>query len=178
MPDILKGLGVFLLVVGGSFGVWGCSGKPQEIAYGQDTCAFCQMGISDPRFAAEIVTKKGRVYKFDSIECMIAAVITGKIPKEEVKTYWVKDFATQEWIHARQAYFLQAVKIRSPMGVNLLAFATRREMENAKQRYEGLEHTFEDLPNVIRTSGLLRRIQQHLGPMNPSNTMSPPASTP
>jgi len=33
--------------------------QPPEIYYGQDTCARCGMLISDPRFAAALLTEEG-----------------------------------------------------------------------------------------------------------------------
>ena len=39
----------------------GCSTEPLPIRYGQDNCDFCKMTISDHRFGAEIVTKKGKI---------------------------------------------------------------------------------------------------------------------
>ena len=28
------------------------------------------MGIEDPKFATELITEKGRIYKFDDLNCM------------------------------------------------------------------------------------------------------------
>ncbi len=151
-----------------------CSGKPQEIDYGRDLCTFCKMAITDPRYAAEIVTRKGRVYKFDSIECMIAATLDGTVDPAEVKAYWVKDWGTQKWIPADKAYYLQSTKLRSPMGLNISAFGSRHALENAKQQYDGLELTFEDLPNVIRESNFLRHAQERMRRMRmPMNDETP-----
>ncbi len=155
----------------------GCSARPQEIDYGRDLCTFCKMAITDPRYAAEIVTQKGRVYKFDSIECMIAATLNGTVNPSDVKAYWVKDWQTQKWIQADKAYYLQSTKLRSPMGLNISAFATRKEMEDAKQAYDGLELTFDDLPNVIRQSNFLQRSRDHMRMMQ-MHMQPSPADTP
>ena len=40
-----------------------CNVGPQAINYGSDGCHFCKMTIVDKVHAAEIVTKKGKVYK-------------------------------------------------------------------------------------------------------------------
>src|SRR5690606_3250333 len=45
--------------------------QPQPIKLNSDACDYCKMTISDARFASELVTKKGRVYKFDDITCMV-----------------------------------------------------------------------------------------------------------
>ena len=54
---------VFLLV--------GCSAQPEPIAFGEDHCSYCRMNIADPKFGAELVTDKGKVFKFDALECMV-----------------------------------------------------------------------------------------------------------
>lgn len=54
---------VFLLI--------GCGVKPEPIAFGEDHCDYCRMTIADPKFGAELVTDKGRIFKFDALECMV-----------------------------------------------------------------------------------------------------------
>ncbi len=54
---------VFLLV--------GCGVKPEPIAFGEDHCTYCRMTIADPKFGAELVSDKGRIFKFDALECMV-----------------------------------------------------------------------------------------------------------
>jgi len=48
-----------------------CSVKPEPIAFGEDHCTYCRMNIADPKFGAELVTAKGKVFKFDAVECMV-----------------------------------------------------------------------------------------------------------
>src|SRR5690606_39410929 len=37
----------------------------------EDHCTHCRMSIADPKFGAELVTQKGRVFKFDALECLV-----------------------------------------------------------------------------------------------------------
>ncbi|MFL5807903.1 MAG: hypothetical protein ACJ749_00200, partial [Flavisolibacter sp.] len=48
-----------------------CSTKPQPFAYGKDVCDDCSMTIMDPKFGGEIITKKGKVFKFDDAHCLV-----------------------------------------------------------------------------------------------------------
>ena len=48
-----------------------CTVEEKPIIYGTDDCALCKMLIMDQRYGTEIVTTKGRVYKFDAIECLV-----------------------------------------------------------------------------------------------------------
>jgi hypothetical protein len=49
----------------------GCDSGPQPINFGKDSCAECNMTIVDKRFGAEFVTGKGKVFKFDDVNCMV-----------------------------------------------------------------------------------------------------------
>src|SRR5690554_56647 len=66
MNKITSWIGTLCLVV-----LVGCSVKPEAIVFGQDHCTYCRMSIADPKFGAELVTDKGKVLKFDALECMI-----------------------------------------------------------------------------------------------------------
>ena len=56
-----------------------CSVEPQAIAIGKDLCDECHMTIMDPKFGGEVVTKKGKVFKFDDVHCLIRFSKSGKI---------------------------------------------------------------------------------------------------
>ena len=126
---------------------------PVPIEYGQDICAFCKMIIADPRYGAELITKKGKVYKFDSVECMVAYMMYDVKPGDVAAAY-VTDFAHPgKLIPAEEAYYLQSTGLRSPMSLGITAFATKRDLEKLKAEVDGLELLWSDLPNVIRESG-------------------------
>lgn len=109
-----------------------CSRGPQPISYVTDVCHYCQMSIVSKPFAAQFVTKKGKVYKYDAIECLVR-----HHPIEG--TAYINDFYTHQPIPAKQAMFLIHDSIRSPMGGNLAGF---------KDRTDGL--TWEELYEVFR----------------------------
>jgi copper chaperone NosL len=105
------------------FALSSCSKDPQPIQYGFDSCAYCVMQISDARFGTEIVTKKGKVYKFDSIECMIDMVREGKLDSEAVHQYHVTLFDQPgALVPAVGTQILRSEAIPSPMLRNLSAF--------------------------------------------------------
>ncbi len=60
-----------LLLLSLLFFVVGCSVEESPINYGKDACNFCKMNIVDKQHAAEIVTSKGKPFKYDAIECMV-----------------------------------------------------------------------------------------------------------
>ena len=46
--------------------------EAEPIKLNSDACEFCKMKISDGKFGAELITSKGRIYKFDDMHCMIS----------------------------------------------------------------------------------------------------------
>ena len=99
----------------------GCSVKPQPIDYGNDACHFCRMTIVDNQHAAQLVTVKGKAFKYDAIECMLNHL--NKWDHPEVKYHLVNDYSTPgALIDATQAYYVVTEAIPSPMGEFLTAF--------------------------------------------------------
>lgn len=100
-----------------------CSSGPAPIEYGKDACDFCRMTIMDPKFGGEIVTNKGKVYKFDAIECMANYYHAHNPEAKHLTTLLVTNYNNPgKLINAEKAVFMKNDKIQSPMGVNLAAF--------------------------------------------------------
>ncbi len=98
-----------------------CSIEPTEMAYGSDACHFCKMTIVDQQHAAQIVTKKGKSFKFDAIECMTNQL--KDFGTQKVSLFLVNDYDNPGMlIPASEASYLISPKIKSPMGANLTAF--------------------------------------------------------
>ncbi len=116
----------------------GCSPEPQPIAFGQDNCAHCLMTISDERYGAELVTKKGKVHKFDAVECLASYLVEGQVNPEDIHSVWVTDFKNPPLlIPASQAFYLQSENLRSPMGMNLTAFGNEADQDAVLDAYPG-----------------------------------------
>jgi copper chaperone NosL len=129
-----------------------CSPGPEPIAYGSDACAHCRMVISDERFGAELVTRRGRVDKFDSIECLAAALDARA--GEEVHSLWVTDHADPpRLIEAREAVFVHSSAVRSPMGMNLAAFGAGSAPDSLLRRFPGRVLSWEQVRTLVRERG-------------------------
>lgn len=101
-----------------------CSPGPSPIEYGYDVCRYCQMIISDQRYGTELVTDKGKVYKFDSVECLAVEYLEENIKHQQIHSLWVTNFAEQgKFVLASQANYLRSLELRSPMGLGLTAFS-------------------------------------------------------
>lgn len=108
----------WLLVIGLLFS---CSSEPRAIRFGEDACHYCKMSIVDPRHCAEAITRKGRVYTFDAVECL--ALYLKDLNESDFRHLLVADYAHPgSWADARTSSFLISPGIPSPMGANLSAF--------------------------------------------------------
>ena len=110
-----------------------CSVEPQPINYGVDDCTLCRMKITEEKFGAEILTKKGKVLKFDSGECMINYLNQNSAEEINFESYLVIDYANpSKLIDAKKAFWLHGENINSPMGGNISAFEKQESAEAIK----------------------------------------------
>ncbi len=124
-----------------------CSGQgPKPINYGHDQCGHCRMTVSDARFGCQLATTKGRAYNFDDVQCMVAFVKAGNVPREEVATYYLPDYSNaNELLPAERLLLLKSESLKSPMRGDVAAFATREDLEQVKEVHGGDVLTWEDL---------------------------------
>ena len=121
----MKKLVGFLLVLNLLFS---CSIEPSKIEYGKDACHYCKMTIVEETHAAEIVTKKGKPYKYDAIECLLNDFENRE--EKDIALFLVTDYLTpKKLIDAKTATYLISEEIQSPMGANLSAFELKENAE-------------------------------------------------
>lgn len=101
---------------------------PEPINLNKDACASCKMSISDGHFGSEIITKKGRVYKFDDMGCMLHYISENE--QGNVAAYYINDFSKENvLIDATKAWFIHHESLKSPMGGNIAAFADKADAQ-------------------------------------------------
>jgi len=123
-----------------------CSTDPEPINYGSDQCDHCRMTIVDNKFGSEIITNKGKVYKFDAAECMVNFVKQNMIKQEDIKTRLVTDASKPgEFIDAVQATYLISEKFPSPMGANLSAYGSKSDAERFQKDFSGELKSWDDI---------------------------------
>ena len=116
-----------------------CSTEPEPLHYGKDACYACKMTLMDKKFGAELVTKKGKVYKFDDINCMQMFYNSGEIPSDGFSFKLVVDFSQPEkLVNAQDAFYLKSPEIKSPMASQVAAFETKQKMEDTKKQVNGI----------------------------------------
>ena len=122
----------------------GCSIEPKPIIYGSDACDFCKMNIVDQIHGAEIVTDKGKVYKFDAVECMID--FKNEMSKEQPKLFLTNHYHTpKELISAEDATFLISENLPSPMGEFITAFESKEAANEAQKELDGKIYSWNEL---------------------------------
>lgn len=135
-----------------------CSVGPEPILYGEDDCAHCQMKIMDKRYGTEIVTDKGKVYKFDSVECLVEYLEQPGKSNEKFSLFLVTAFDQPgALVDANSSYYLRSKNLPSPMGMYLSAFKTKSDAEQFMQKYQGKVFDWNELVknfDAIRMGGL------------------------
>ena len=145
----------FILPLLASLFLMNCEPTVQAINYGQDGCSYCRMTIVEDLYGAELLTSKGKVFKFDSIECLTAFVLKGEVKAEQTHGLYFTDFEDAGHLYPlNEIIFVQAKKLKSPMGLNLSAFRTQGTADNVAELYFGEIMTWEQVQNYVGQSWL------------------------
>ncbi len=117
----------------------GCSTEPEPLVYGTDVCSFCKMTLVDQKFGAELVTSKGKVYKFDDANCFMNFYHAEYEEPDQYVHVLVVDYANPgKLIPAKEAFYVKSPEIRSPMDGQVAGFVEKSVMEKFKQEWKGI----------------------------------------
>ena len=131
-----------------------CSPEPRPIMYGEDQCAFCRMTILDERYGAELVNHNGKVYRFDSVECLAGFVNSGETAADHVHSLWVADFTHPgTLVEVTDAVILRSENINSPMGMNLAAFGPLLTHDKVVNAFGGETLAWEEVRKLVAERG-------------------------
>jgi copper chaperone NosL len=121
-----------------------CGVGPEKIVVGSDHCTYCKMTITDNRYSAEIVTKKGKLYKFDDLHCLFAFTGAKGVDDGQVKEIYLSDFSgDHSLVKASESYLLQGGSIDGPMNGNLIAFKNKDSLQKIAAQLNAVEITWE-----------------------------------
>lgn len=133
-------------VIIGLFFFSSCETKPIAILVGKDACYFCKMTISDAKFGAEIVTKKGKVYKFDDIHCLNSFIDSKELSTVSPDEIYVVDFAGEhQLVNVNESFLLQSDNIFGPMNGNIIAFKNKDSLKELAAKYHTIAMSWEQL---------------------------------
>ncbi|GAA4334520.1 nitrous oxide reductase accessory protein NosL [Flaviaesturariibacter amylovorans] len=100
-----------------------CSVNPEPFLIGRDQCADCRMTIADARFGAELITRKGHIYKFDDIHCLQQFQKANEPAASEGRVF-VADFKEPgKLMPAAAAFAVTGAEYKSPMNSNIACFS-------------------------------------------------------
>jgi copper chaperone NosL len=111
---------------------------PAPIAWGSDECRHCHMTIVQPEFAAELVTARGKVLRFDDVGCLAAFVAGGEVPPGQVHSLWVSDFLAPDGLFSStDAVFLLSDSARTPMSTGVVALRAGLPADSLRAAWQG-----------------------------------------
>lgn len=116
-----------------------CSSDPRPIVLGQDACHHCKMTLMDPKFGAELVTEKGKIFIFDDVNCML-----GYMDSEEGKSQTFKHILVMDYLNpgtlidANIAHYLKSSEFKTPMASEVVAFPDYDLLKEYKAKNGGV----------------------------------------
>lgn len=106
--------------------LWGCERQgPVPFLWGEDACHFCKMTLVQKGYAVQRINAKGKVFKYDAIECLLGDLKVKPLgPQEQI---YVSDWSRPDaaLTLAEEAMFLKNENIASPMGGALASFQAK-----------------------------------------------------
>jgi copper chaperone NosL len=85
-----------------------CNTQPEAIKVGTDNCYFCKMTITDAKFGAELITQKGKIFKFDDVHCILSFLKTKTVEEKEISGIYLVDFSSNhQFVKSTEAKLLQ-----------------------------------------------------------------------
>ena len=128
-----------------------CSKDISPLEYGKDQCDHCRMTLTDRKYGAEIITKKGKTIKFDAAECMLNYLKEKKIDESDIEKYLVINLSDPgALIYAISADYLISPELRSPMGENISSFADKNSTEKYLKNFGGTVYSWEELKKKFK----------------------------
>ena len=115
-----------------------CSTSPQPLVVGQDVCFYCKMPVVDSKFGAEVITAKGKLYKFDDVGCMSNFLKSGFDKNESIKTIVAVCYTNNnQLLDVQSAFFLRSPALHSPMNSGIAAFNSKQEATSMQKNFPG-----------------------------------------
>ena len=126
-----------------------CTVEESPIVFGKDACHYCMMNIVDKQHAAEIVTQKGKPFKYDAIECMMRDIL--ERDESSIALFLMTDyFAPGKLVDATEATYLISENLPSPMGANLTGFQSKSKAEEVHKAKGGILYSWNELKLVFK----------------------------
>lgn len=127
-----------------------CNTKPEPLVAGKDVCSYCKMPVADTKFGAEIITEKGKLYKFDDVICMIHFMKEGLAHNEKIKNTLVVNYSNnQRLMNVNEAFFLVSGQFHTAMNSGTACFETIKEAEFLQANFPGKILSWQELNQTL-----------------------------
>ena len=147
-PSVKKAVASSAVVI--ALFITSCNTKPAPFAYGKDICDDCKMTIMDPKFGGEIITKKGKIYKFDDSHCMIHFLKAGTVKDADISQTVFIDYENQKnFLDVKTASFVVSPELKSPMNGNAAAFSSQKIASEKAPAVSGTIKTWDELKTSL-----------------------------
>jgi copper chaperone NosL len=134
LPNPASAFAIFML----TFFFASCHANPAPLVLGRDNCQFCKMTISDARFGAEIITQKGKIFKFDDPQCAISFLLANQLTGAGIQDIYFTDFSdAHALIPSKNTVFLKSESLSAPMGGHFIAFNNPDSLKEIMKKYPG-----------------------------------------
>ena len=140
-------IGPGLLLFMSSLVLISCHSGPSPLILGKDHCEYCKMTISDIRFGAEIITKKGKTIKFDDPQCALFFLKTVPDRSAAVSEIYFTDFSDHHaLVPSAKAMFLKSQSLKAPMGGEFICFGNMDSLKSVMKVYPGSIVSWDQIP--------------------------------
>ena len=124
-----------------------CAGgppQPAELDTRNESCSFCRMTVSDPRFAAQVVAPGELPRFFDDVGCL-----RDWLGKQEAlppgAVAYVADHRTRAWVPAARAVYTRVPQLATPMASHLVAHANAASRDQDPDARAGVPVTLAEV---------------------------------
>jgi copper chaperone NosL len=127
-----------------------CNTGPEPIQFGKDQCAFCKMTIMDRKFGSELVTEKGRIFKFDDVNCLVHYMDEQNMLTDTKASHYVIDYNNPGvLIDAGTAIYLHSDQIKSPMAGRTAAISDSKAAATFKAQWDAESWNWKEVVNYF-----------------------------
>ena len=139
-----------LLILLLSLGFISCNTKPEPLVAGKDSCSYCKMPMAETKFGGELITEKGKIYKFDDIACMVYFMRSKINSDEKFKQVLAANNSNPtELLDVQKSVFLISPGFHTPMNSGVACFSSNADANALKDSSARLA-TWNELLETIR----------------------------
>ena len=128
-----------------------CRPGVKPIDYALDKCDHCHMSIVDKQFGCEIVSQKGKVFKFDAVECMVNYIHVTNMDEASLAHIVTNTLdKPAELLDAKSAVYLVSENMPSPMGMDINPFFGPENASKHQSENGGVIYSWVQLQKYVR----------------------------